>query len=398
MPKKNLLIVLVLYIASSLLSYGVFATMIKPSATTSEGADVQVEDGETLLSALLQIDPTEPRDQVCPLNGAYFTMTERQAWEQRRPLFVMVENTPDARPQSGLSRADVVFEAVAEGGVTRFGVMYYCAAQLQDITIAPVRSARTYFIDWASGFNLPMYVNVGGANVPGPTDALGQLRSYGWEGQNNINQFSVGYPTFVRNYDRIPGKQIATEHTMQTTSEGLWAVALKRGWTNLTPERTVAGKKVAGSDWAAGYKGWTFEKEAAAAGSTNKIAYDFWSGYGQYAVEWNYDSAKDAYERSNAGEVQRDLNNNEPIMVKNVIVLFATEKGPINEKKHMLYGTTGRGKALLFKHGQAPVEINWTKATREAELEFVDVRGQAVELARGQVWISVLAANSKVDY
>lgn len=398
MPKKNLIAVLVLYLVSSAISFSAFSYFGKDMASADPSKNIDETQDETLLSSLLTLDPNEARDQACPLNGAYYTMTEKTAWAGRRPLFVMIENTPDSRPHSGLSRADVVFEAVAEGGVTRFGAMFYCAAQVQDLTLAPIRSARTYYLDWASGFNLPMYVHVGGANVPGPTDALGQIRDYGWEGNTDINQFSVGYPTFVRNYDRIPGKEIATEHTMETTTEALWAVALKRGWTNMSPERTIARKQIAASDWAEGYKGWTFETEAPAAGSVGKISYDFWSGYSDYSVEWNYDSSKDAYERTNGGEVQTDMNNKEAIMSKNVIVLLATEKGPINEKKHMLYGTTGRGKAMIFKHGQAPIEANWVKATRESELEFVDVRGKAVELARGQVWISVLATGSTVTY
>jgi hypothetical protein len=398
MPKKNLIIALVLYIVSAGISFTAFSHFAKDSLATNSGVKKADDPSETLLSSLLNIAPGEAKDQACPLNGAYYTLTEKNAWEARRPLFVMIENTPDSRPQAGLSRADVVFEAVAEGGVTRFGALFYCAAQYQELTLAPIRSARTYFVDWASGFNLPMYVHVGGANVAGPTDALGQIGDYGWEGENDINQFSVGYPTFVRNYNRIPGKEIATEHTMETTTEALWAVAAKRDWTGTTPERVVARKTIPAASWQSAYKGWTYEAEAMAAGSTAKIAYDFWSGYDQYAVEWNYDAATDSYKRNNAGEAFTDINNDEQIASKNVVILFTTEKGPINEKKHMLYGTTGRGKALIFKHGQAPIEANWTKATREAELQFVDVRGKDVELARGQIWISVLANDSEVTY
>jgi hypothetical protein len=81
-----------------------------------------------------------------------------------------------------------------------------------------------------------------------------------------------------------------------------------------------------------------------------------------------------------------------------VIVLLTTEKGPINEKKHMIYGTTGTGKALIFKHGQEPIEANWSKADREDELVFSDIRGKDIELAKGQIWISVLATGSEVAY
>lgn len=401
MPKKNLIVALILYVLSAGLSFGAFSYFAKDSlANNSATGNNQANNGgETLLSSLLKIDPSEPKDQVCPLNGAYYTITEKNAWDKRRPLFVMIENTPDSRPQAGLSRADVVFEAVAEGGVTRFGALFYCAAQVQDLTLAPIRSARTYFVDWASGFNLPMYVHVGGANVAGPADALGQIGDYGWEGNNDINQFSVGYPTFVRNYNRIPGKEIATEHTMETTTEGLWKVAADREWTNVTPERVVNRKTIAAAPWSSAYKGWTFEgSDKVTAGSTNKISYDFWTGYNQYSVEWNYDSNTDSYKRNNGGEAFTDINNEEQIAAKDVIVLLTTEKGPIDEKKHMLYGTTGRGKAMIFKHGQAPIEANWVKTDRESELKFVDVRGKDVELARGQVWISVLSDDSEVAY
>lgn len=399
MPKKNLIVALFLYVVSTGLSFGVFSYFAKDSLANNANDVKQagVAD-ETLLSTLLTINPGEAKDQACPLNGVYYTMTEKNAWEARRPLFVMIENTPDSRPQAGLSRADVVFEAVAEGGVTRFGALFYCAAQLQDLTLAPIRSARTYFLDWASGFNLPMYVHVGGANLAGPTDALGQIREFGWEGNSDINQFSVGYPTFVRNYNRIPGKEIATEHTMETTTEGLWKVAIGREWTNLTPERVINRKTIPAATWQSAYKGWVFETEPMSSGATAKVAYDFWSGYNQYSVEWNYDSNSDSYKRNNGGEAHVDINNDEQLSSKNVIILLTTEKGPINEKKHMLYGTTGRGKALIFKHAQAPIEANWIKKDRESELEFVDVRGKAIELARGQVWISVLDVDAKVTY
>src|SRR3990167_5561473 len=66
------------------------------------------------------IDTTGPKTEACPLNGKKYTKAERQIWEERRPLGVMIENHQESRPQSGLSRADIVYEAIAEGGITRF--------------------------------------------------------------------------------------------------------------------------------------------------------------------------------------------------------------------------------------------------------------------------------------
>src|SRR5690606_36361616 len=119
--------------------------------------------------------------------------------------------------------------------------------------------ARTYFLDYASGFNFPLYTHVGGANLPGPTNALGQIADYGWVGENNLNQFSIGFPTFVRDYNRVPGKTIATEHTMVTSTEKLWEVAGSRGWTNVPPTRLQNSKTIPQGNWWENYESWTFE-------------------------------------------------------------------------------------------------------------------------------------------
>lgn len=388
MQKKYLIIALVIYILSAVGSFSVFSALNPVDDTPEADSSLLEEDDETALGSLLNIDPDAPKDQPCPLSGELFTQTERDAWEQRRPLFVMVENSPDARPQSGLSKADVVFEAVAEGGVTRFGAMYYCAAQRRDVVIAPVRSARSYFVDWASGFSKPMYAHVGGANIPGPTDALGQIYQYGWQQQNDLNQFSIGYPTFVRNYNRLEGRELATEHTMETSTEKLWEVSAKRGWTVTDPD---------GNNWLEDYDGWSFEDESSEAGTVTQISYPFWSGYDQFSVSWEYDSGQNRFLRSNGGEPHMDLNNDKQIAAANVIVIKTTEQGPINELKHMIYKTTGTGDALIFKNGDV-VEANWVKQSRVSELQFTDSRGQAVELARGPIWISVVGLGTEVSY
>lgn len=392
MSKKILLMALALYVVSATATFTILYAQggsQSMSITQQNGTSEDTSAGTTALGTLLKIDPSEPKDQTCPLNGAPYTMTEKKAWEQHRPIAVMIENTPDARPQSGLTSADVVFEAVAEGGVTRFMAFFYCAAQKDDILVAPVRSARSYFVDWASGFNRPLYVHVGGANLPGPANALGQLEEYGWRLNNDIDAMSESYPTFVRNYNRIEGKEIATEHTMESSTERLWKVADKRKWTNLSPERKIGKTVVPSKDWLEGFTPWTFTTEKAAAGSVTKFGYEFWSGYSDYAVQWQYDAGANTYSRILAGQPHTDLNNGQQVKASTVIVLLTTEKGPIDEKKHMLYTTTGTGDALIYKNGEE-IKARWSKKDREAPLQFVDSKGKAVALNPGQIWISVV--------
>lgn len=395
MTKKILIVSLVVYLLTSVASFTAFSALNKHSLTQSVKTD-SLSDEETLLGALLEIDPAEAKDQPCPLNGKMFTETEKTAWEKRRPLAVMIENAPDARPQSGLSDADVVFEAVAEGGVTRFMGLFYCGTQAFDTTLAPIRSARTYFVDYASGFNYPLYVHVGGANLPGPTDALGQISEYGWNQENDLNQFSIGYPTFIRNANRV-GKPVATEHTMETSTEKLWEVGEERGWTNMSPEMKLGRTVVAAKDWKTNFEPWTFYSEDPAKGTVTRIAHDFWSGYSQYAVVWDYDSTSNSYKRTMGGEAHIDLNNDKQIMASNVIVLLTTEKGPINENKHMLYTTIGTGDVLIFNNGQA-VKGKWSKQDRESQLRFVDAKGKDIPLARGSTWIAVVDKSTEVEY
>ena len=400
MKKKAVLAIVILYFLSSLVSFGAFALFAHPQTASLLGTNQPTEvteEEETALGALLEIDPSEPKDQVCPLNGKYYTMTERKAWEQDRPLAIMIENHPDARPQSGLSYADVVFEAVAEGGVTRFMALYYCGAQRFDVAVAPVRSARSYFIDWASGFNFPLYVHVGGANLPGPADALGQINDYGWGQENDLNQFSIGYPTFFRNTNRL-GRDVATEHTMESSTEMLWEYAAEeRGWTNMAPARRIGRTTYKEEDWKDGFTPWSFQDEVPADGSVTTLSYEFWDGFAQWGVSWDYNKETDMYMRSMAGEPNIDLNNDKQIAAANVVVLFTTEKGPIDELKHMLYTTTGTGKALIFKNGEE-ISGRWSKKTREDELVFTDNKGADLELARGLTWISVVGTGTEVTY
>src|SRR5258708_3626472 len=147
MQKKHLLLLLVLYIAATGVTYGVIAKVLKkssaaPASSTSGDQTQQVADqkngdqGTSALGKLLTVSPSDPRDQICPLNGKKYTQAEKDRWSQRRPLAVMIENSPDARPQSGLTHADLAFEAMAEGGVTRFMAVFYCDVQTDDNTLA----------------------------------------------------------------------------------------------------------------------------------------------------------------------------------------------------------------------------------------------------------------------
>ncbi len=384
--KSKLILIIggvLVYLASAGLSYGAFRFL--------GGGDRLLSPVDITPGSGFKIDPNAPKTEACPLTGVLFSKAERQIWEQRRPLTVMVENHEESRPQSGLSKADVVYEAVAEGGITRFLAVFYCGAAAEEVTIGPVRSARTYFMDFASEYgDYPLYTHVGGANIPGPANALGQIGDYGWLAKgNDLNQFSLGFPVFWRDYERI-GHPVATEHTMYSTTEKLWEVAQKRGLTNVDDE---------GNKWDATFSQWQFKEEAKLdeRGEVARVEFSFWENNPEYAVRWEYQKDNNNYLRFNNGQSLKDLNNDSQLQAKTVIIQLMKEKGPIDEVKHILYTTLGSGQALIFQDGQV-IEGTWIKAKRQSRTKFTDSSGKEISLNRGPIWIEIVPVGGEVKY
>lgn len=328
-----------------------------------------------------------PKTEVCPLNNALYTKQQKNAWEKRRPLGIMVENSVDSRPQSGVSNADVVFEAVAEGGITRFLLVYLCNPPE---IVGPVRSARVYFMDFIGGFgSYPLYAHVGGANTPGPADALGQLEDMEWANYNDLNQFSVGFPAYWRDADRLPNVDL--EHTMYTNPTKLWDIALKRGLSNKDKEGEV---------WDSEFTAWKYKKESPAKNPTAQaISYGFWDRYSDFDVVWNYVPTTNSYVRSNGGEKHIDKNTDKQLEAKNVVVLFMDESvadDGYEKGQHLLYGTEGSGKAIVFIDGGS-TQATWEKKDRFSQIVIKDASGEEVSFNPGQIWFSVVPTGNKVE-
>lgn len=345
--------------------------VISPAAVSSETTDGRIAFNGNL-----------PKTEECPLNGALYPKKQREWWEKHRPLGVMIENHQESRPQSGISYADVVYEAVAEGGITRFLAMFYC----QDAGIVgPVRSARTYYLDFASEYgDYPLYAHVGGANASGPADALSQINDYGWSGYNDLNQFSIGFPTFWRDYDRL-GRTVATEHTMYSTTSKLWDFAKSRDLTNVDKDENL---------WNESFVPYTFKDDTSVSErpATQTIHLEFWKSYSEYFVDWVYDKTTNLYKRKNEKAAYTDKNNNSPIAAKNIAVLFMRESNAYDgyeNNVHLLYKTSGSGNALVFMDGKE-IKATWRKDKRTARALLFDNTGLPIKFNRGTIWFEIL--------
>jgi len=390
MPKNKLvtlLIGLVVFAITAIGSYmffsqdGGFGTSDDSPGSITQGKEQN--DFEQIV-----FDESLPKTEECPLNGAKYSEEQKKWWEEHRPLGIMIENHEESRPQSGLEFADVVYEAVAEGGITRFLVVYYC----QDAGIVgPVRSARTYYLDWLSEYgSYPLYAHVGGANTPGPADALGQIVDYGWNLYNDLNQFSIGYPTFKRDESRLD-RPVATEHTMYSTTTKLWQIGAQRKLTEQDEEDNA---------WNEEFVPYEFKEDASEddRGSVDNIHVEFWEGYRQYAVDWIYDKAKNIYLRENEGKEHTDRNTGHQLSTKNIVVLWMRESAAndgYEGNAHRLYGNKGTGKAIVFQDGEEK-EGTWKKTDRESKT-IITVDGEEIEFNRGTIWFEIVPLNGVVD-
>lgn len=350
-----------------------------------------------------------PKTKVCPINGQLYTKEEEAIWSTRRPLMVMIENHEDSRPQSGLQGADIVYEAVAEGGITRFMGVFYCGVIAESETnkydLGPVRSARTYFLDLASEYSdYPLYTHVGGANCSAATNggpcttnkkaqAIEQIADYDWNDKgtwSDLSQFSLSYKVCRREPERT-GKVVATEHTMYCSSKELYNTAASRGLTNKTEAKNTS--------WDKNYRPWLFKQEDKANSSpnTSNVTFDFWSGYKDYSVSWKYDAINNNYIRYNGGNEHIDFNTQKTITSKNIVIQFAKESRSIDDHLHNLYAVIGSGDGVLIQNG-IKTDITWAKANRVSRTIFKDKSGKEVNFIPGNIWVEILPIGTEVSY
>lgn len=390
--------VVVSFIGLFLVSVGISVLVFN----LASGKKIAVEPSGTTKS---KIDPKLPRTEACPINGEKFTKQERDIWEKRRPLLAIIENHTDSRPQSGLSRADVIYEVVAEGGITRFLAVFYCGVAADNYTIGQIRSARVYFVNYAAEYGVnPLFVHWGGANnicdnCPGgvkpsgdinpKVDAYKLLEKIGWiNGQwgNDMNgATNTGYPALLTDDRRM---DLAVEHQKIGATDKIYEEAVKRGFEF---------KDSDGVAWDEDFVTWKFVDDNPLTPTASNISFNFWDSMAGYDVEWRYEAGANRYLRFNGGKEHVDMENNEQLFAKNVVILFAKEEGPVDKELHLFYTTTGTGKALVFQNGQA-IEATWSKATSSSRTKFTDLEGEEISFVRGKIWIEVVPVGNEVKY
>ena len=263
---------------------------------------------------------------------------------------IMIENSPDARPHSGLKQAEVVYEAIAEGGITRFLTLFQ---QHKPQLIGPVRSLRMYYVDWLAPYQASV------AHVGGSHASLQEIRNGKYR---DIDQFFNG-SSYWRANDRRP------PHNVYTSFEKLDALN--------------AGK---------GYKSSQFTSFARADGKAsdkpNAVSIDINFSSSWYNTHYDYDKASNTYLRSIGGQASNDREEGR-LAPSVVIALHVNETTVMEDGWRQSIVTNGTGTATVFQNGTA-AECTWRKNDRFSPLELIDAAGKPVALNRGQTWIAAV--------
>jgi hypothetical protein len=295
-------------------------------------------------------------------------MPVKPAVADRRVMVVMVDDQFDARPQSGLSDADVVWQAPAEGGIPRYMAFFQTG---DPPAVGPVRSSRLYFIAWASEWR-PLYVHAGGSPQAKALLASSKGRgSYVY----NADEFRWGGAGFLW---RV--KTRVAPHNVYTDGRHLRRLARRVG------ADPVDGQKPA----------WTFADPLPL--EQRPVGGGLAVPYLANKISYKYDRVSNTYRRSVTGEKkQTDAGTKTRIAPTNVVVM-AVRFAPLNDGSHksrLEAQVTGTGKAWISTNGKT-IRGTWKKPGFRGKTQFFDRNGKKVTLTRGQTFVQVVPLSAKI--
>ncbi len=287
-----------------------------------------------------------------------------------RPIAVMVENSPSARPQSSLNLADVIIEIVDEGGVTRFIALY---SSHEAEVLGPVRSARQYYAEVASGFD-PIYVFWG--TYP--------------EGYKIVEDMGLEVLSVLGDQTGASSITAQASHWRDDTR-----TAPHNGYMSTLQLKEDAQRL--GYSLEGGKSPFKFKLDASLSerGDIDDITVDF--SYEQYRADYKYDLQKNTYLKYVGGAPHMDRETNEQLEANNVVVMLTDIVPSGNEAGHMIARTTNGGSAFFFMDGNI-INGTWERTSVTDPFEFKDEEGNDVLFNRGTTWISMVESVDKVIY
>lgn len=281
-----------------------------------------------------------------------------------RSYAVMINNINIARPfQSGLQDAYIIYEMIAEGGITRMMALF---KDQNTAKIGTIRSSRHYYLDYALE-NDAIYVHWGQS-----TQAQNDIKALGI---NNINGITYGTKYFWKDSE-VRKQGVGTEHTAYSSMELLKKATEKLKYRTETNQDLLFNYSVEEIDLS--------KMEGAKTATSIDINYS-----SSYKNHYDYDEKTKTYKRSVNGKAHKDYVTNEQYTFKNIIVYpVANSKIAGDTHGRQNLDNIGSGEGYFITNGYA-VKIKWEKKARSSQTIYTFENGQEITLNDGNCFIQI---------
>lgn len=326
-------------------------------------------------------EPAKP--VLCPLTG---TEAPQGLAVERPALAVKLDNSSAGRPQAGLESADIVYEELAEGGITRFLAIFHCA---DAATLGPVRSARNVDPELVVEYS-PVLFGYSGAAPP----VLNKISST--KGITDLRHGTHGDAYQREKTRKAPLDLFSSSERLRSLEDAQGIKGPPR--TGLVFDAGVLAPPpspaATGTPTKAGSPAGTAGSPAPAPGNT--VTFNFSAP--PNAIKYTYDANSKKYLRFH-GNTPHNSAAGEQISANNVVVLkVKVVPGTIRDAAGSLspdIAVVGEGEATVVRGGTL-VTGNWKRAGLSDRTTLVDASGEAIKLAPGNTWIHLLPADRPV--
>ena len=341
----------------------------KPAETTAPTTEPTTVPTvpETTAPPETTVPPTTEPAEPAPIDTNPLTGEALEEVTDNRPIAIMINNTSKAVPQCGISKADVIYEIIAEGSVTRFMAIFH---DLSDVgVLGPVRSVRPYFVRVAQNYGA--YLSSAG----GSDEAIDLIKSLGYDYLNGI---AGAGSYFYRDEWRRENR--GYEHSLMTTGEKLLKAAEKANIDTTMADRDY---------------GFHFTAETMTNGD-DASELTIWFYKNGKKTTMRYDEGTGLYAMSQHGAASVDGNDDSSITFRNVVVLEANTSIK-DAKGHLEVQMTGTGTGSYARDGKI-VKIQWSRESNSADYVYTDLEGNPVSFGVGKTYVAIVPDIAPFSY
>ncbi len=359
-------ILLWLCLAFALLLTACSATAVEAPSSSLTPAPESTPEATSSPEPSVTPDP-EPVGAYNPLTGIPIA----DKWANSRPIAVMLNNLKAALPQHGVSQADIIYEVLAEGGITRMLGVFQSVEGVGNI--GSIRSSRTYYLELALGHDA-IYLHAGGS-----PDAYDKISAWSVTALDCVNGPYEG-TLYWRDKDRI--KNAGYEHSVFTSGSKI---------LELFPTYSFRQEHKEGYTY-----NMTFADDGTPTGG--KSARIITVPFSNYKTGvFRYDLESGLYLIEEYGKDYVDGNSGQQVGVTNVIILkTACSIIPGDDAGRITVDLTGGGDGWYACGGKI-IPIKWSKADRNSQLVYTDENGEALTLGRGKSYVNIIPLGNEIS-